>query len=119
MKFYLGQDEKYSPGDSALDSSEKLLQREVGKASLYMISVKVGSTCNQAPVFLQKVSAGLVRASASHEEHRHREGLYCCSRHEEITRIGLIRLVPENIYLPEDLFCQFSSEHRVHFCSPS
>ena len=114
---YLGQNEDDSLGDSILDSSEKLLQREVGKASLYMISVKAGSTCNQAPVFLQKVSAGLVRASASHEEHRHREGLYCCSRHEEITRIGLIRLVPENIYLPEDLFCQFSSEHRVHFCS--
>ena len=49
---YLGQNEDDSLGDSILDISENLLQGQVGKVSLYMILVKVGSTCNQAPIFL-------------------------------------------------------------------
>ena len=115
---YLGQNEDDSLGDSILDSSEKLLQRQVEKVSLYMISVKAGSTCNQAPIFCRKFLLVLWGPLLVIRSSCHREGLYCCSRHEQITRIGLIRLVPENIYLPEDLFWQFSSEHRVpHFCS--
>ena len=106
---YLGQNEDDSLGDSILDSSEKLLQREVEKVSLYMISVKAGSTCNQAPIFCRKFLLVLWGPLLVIRSSCHREGLYCCSRHEQITRIGLIRLVPENIYLPEDLFCQFSS----------
>ena len=115
---YLGQNKDDSLGDSILDSSEKLLQREVGKVSLYMISVKAGSTCNQAPVFCRKFPLVLWGPLLVTRSSHHREGLYCCSRCEELTRIGLIRLVPENTYLPEDLLCQFSSDHRVpRFCS--
>jgi len=41
VKFYLGQNEDCSPGDSSSDSSEKLFQRGWGwKVSIYAISVK-------------------------------------------------------------------------------
>ena len=36
----MGQNEDYSPGDSIPDSSEKLLQRDGGKISIYVILVK-------------------------------------------------------------------------------
>ena len=65
---YLGQNEDDSLGDSILDISENLLQGQVGKVSLYMILVKVGSTCNQAPIFLAESFCSLVSISASHEE---------------------------------------------------
>ena len=41
MKFYLGQNEDYSPGDSISDSSEKLLQRGRGNM-MFVILVKRG-----------------------------------------------------------------------------
>ena len=40
VKFYLGQSEDYSLGDSISASSEKLLQRGRGKVSVYVILVK-------------------------------------------------------------------------------
>ena len=40
VKFYLGQNEDYSLGDSPLDSSERLLQRGSWGRSIYKISVK-------------------------------------------------------------------------------
>ena len=43
VKFYLGQNQDDSLGDSISDSSEKLLQR--GKIRIYVILVK-GCTCN-------------------------------------------------------------------------
>ena len=36
VKFYLGQNEDCSPGDSISESSEKLLQRGGGKVSMYV-----------------------------------------------------------------------------------
>ena len=40
VKFYLGQNEACSPGDSTSDSSERLLQRVQEPVSIYMILVK-------------------------------------------------------------------------------
>ena len=54
VKFYLGPNEDYSPGDSISDNSEKLLQRHRGKVSIHMILVK-GGKCHQAYI-LQEVS---------------------------------------------------------------
>ena len=59
MKFYLGQDEDYSPGDSALDSSEKLLQRG-RRGGQYLWDFGEGGEHAIKHRFLQ-VSAGLVR----------------------------------------------------------
>ena len=53
-KFYLDQNEDYSPGDGISDDSEKLLQKGRGKDSMYVILVKVGY---KQPQILQKVSA--------------------------------------------------------------
>ena len=59
----------------------------------------------------------LQKGTASHKEKIHCEGFQCFSRYED-TRVGLIKSVPENIKLSEDLSCQFCPEHRVpHFCS--
>ena len=40
VKFYWGQNEDCSPGDSTSDSSERLLQRDSGGRSIYMILAK-------------------------------------------------------------------------------
>ena len=56
VKFYLGQNEDYSPGDSIADSSEKLLQRGKGKVSRCVILVK-GEYMQSGTYFLQKDSA--------------------------------------------------------------
>ena len=107
---YLGQNKDDSLGDSILDSSEKLLQRS-REESQYTCGFGEEAIHAIKHFFLRMI---LLVTRSSH----HREGLYCCSRCEELTRIGLIRLVPENTYLPEDLLCQFSSDHRVpRFCS--
>ena len=61
VKFYLGPNEGYSPGDSDSVSSEKVLQRGGGKVCINVILVK-GEVHAIKHIFLQKVSA-------SHEEH--------------------------------------------------
>jgi len=61
VKFYLGPNEGYSPGDSVSVSSEKVLQRGGGKVCINVILVK-GEVHAIKHIFLQKVSA-------SHEEH--------------------------------------------------
>ena len=40
VQLYLGQNEDCNPGDSTLDSSEKLLRRGRGKVSIYVIFMK-------------------------------------------------------------------------------
>ena len=53
LKFYLGQNEDYSPGDSISDSSEKLSQRgRGGRSVLYMTLVK-GGMRSQAHIFAE------------------------------------------------------------------
>ena len=47
VKFYLGQNQDYSPGERISDSSEKLLQRVGERSVLCMILVK-GGRCSQA-----------------------------------------------------------------------
>ena len=47
VKFYLGQNEACSPGDSTSGSPESLLQRHSGGRSVYKILVKGGVQCNQ------------------------------------------------------------------------
>ena len=44
FKFYLGQNEDYSPGGSSSDSSERLLQSGSGGKSIYKVLVK--GECN-------------------------------------------------------------------------
>ena len=50
IKFYLGQNEDCSLGDSTSDSSERLLWRGSGGRSIYMILVK-GSTMQSNTYF--------------------------------------------------------------------
>ena len=51
-KFYMGQNEDDSPGDSSSDTSEKLLQRGRGKVSIYVVLVK-GKYMQSITYFLQ------------------------------------------------------------------
>ena len=52
VKFYLGQKEDYSPGDSISDSSEELLQRGGGKVSI-IYDFSEGGTCSQAHILAE------------------------------------------------------------------
>ena len=54
VKFYLGQNEDCSLGDSTSESSEKLLQKGTGGRSIYVILVTGELTFNGA-LILQKV----------------------------------------------------------------
>ena len=72
VKFYLGQYEDCSQGDSTSDSSEKLLQRRNwGKNSIYVISVKgkymQSSTYSFFFFFVDRFCLSH-EASASHEK---------------------------------------------------
>ena len=51
VKFHLGPNEDYSPGDSISDNSEKLLQRHRGKVSIHIILVKWGK-CHQVCIYI-------------------------------------------------------------------
>ena len=51
VKFYLGQNEDYSLGDSISDSSEKLLQRGRGEGQ-YMYDFSEGGTRSQAHILV-------------------------------------------------------------------
>ena len=57
VKFYLGQNEDYSPGDSTSDNSEKLLQR-IEVEGQYMCDFREEGVHAIKHIFLQKVSAG-------------------------------------------------------------
>ena len=86
VKFYLGQNENCSPGGSASDNSERLLQRGSGGRSIYKVLVKVAfNTINHS--LYKMFSAG------------HHDGIYCFSRYEEIE---IIKYVPRNIQLSKD-----------------
>ena len=68
VKFYLGQNEDYSLGDSILDSSEKLFQRGRGeKVSIYVVLVK-GEYIQSSTYFLLKTSSSFIKIVASHQE---------------------------------------------------
>ena len=67
-KFYLGQNENYSLGDSISDSSKKLLHSGGGKVSTYVILLKGVCVPWSMCFFVWKVSGSFVRVSASHEE---------------------------------------------------
>ena len=100
VKFYLRQNKGCSPGDSTLDSSEKLPQRGSGGSSIYMFLVKEEFTAIKSLLYK--------RFSACHEE-------LMSSRRDLVlswtcgdARIQIMKSVPENIYLAKDLFYQFS-----------
>ena len=78
VKFYLGQNEDCSLGDSTSDSSKKLLRRRSRRRSIYMILVK-GSSSNQT-LTLQEVF--FTRSWCHHE------WIWCFSRYEEIQGLG-------------------------------
>ena len=65
-KFYLGQNEDYSPGDSISESSEKLLQRGDRKVKTYAVLVKGVHAVK--PIFLEKATVSLMEVAASHEK---------------------------------------------------
>ena len=67
VKFYLGQNEDCSLGDSTSDSSEKLLQTGSGKGQ-YICDFGEGGIHATKHVFFQKFSASLMKLSASHKE---------------------------------------------------
>ena len=99
VKFYLRQNKGCSPGDSTLDSSEKLLQRGSGGSSIYMFLVKEEFTTIKSLLYK--------RFSACHEE-------LMSSRRDLVlswtcgdARIQIMKSVPENIYLAKDLFYRF------------
>ena len=56
VKFYLGQNEDYSPGDSFSDSTEELLQRSREEVQ-YICNFGEGKYMKSGTYFLQKVSA--------------------------------------------------------------
>ena len=110
VKFYLGQNEDCSPGDSTSNSSERLLQRGRGERQ-YICDFGKGGIHAIRHRFFQKVSAHLVKLSASHEEQLLPWRILVLSWVWEDTRIGL-RKISSWKYLFEDLSCQFSPEHR-------
>ena len=63
VKFYLGQNEDCSPGDSTSDSSEKLLLR--GKISMFVILVKRGYM--QSCTYFLSESSACQRSGCYHE----------------------------------------------------
>ena len=67
VKFYLGQNEDYSPGDSTSESSEELLQRGSGEGR-YICDFGEERVHVIKHIFFQKVSAGLMKLSASHKK---------------------------------------------------
>ena len=67
IKFYLGQNEDCSLGDSTSDSSEKLLQRGSGKG-LYICDFGEEGIHATKHMFFQKFSASLMKLSDSHKE---------------------------------------------------
>ena len=68
VKFYLGQCENCSPGNSTSDSSEKLFQRGRGEGQNVCDSGKgQASTCSPAHIFCRKLWWSR-EASASHEK---------------------------------------------------
>ena len=120
VKFYLGQNEDCSQGDSTSGSSEKLLQRggDGGGQNIYDFGERKIHTVKH--IFFQKVSASLMKLSASHKEQSSPWGILVLFWIGD-TRIELILInwLLKIFNCLEDLFCQFFSEHRVpHFCSP-
>ena len=99
VKFYLGQNEDYNLGDT--DSSRKLLQRGRGGRSAYTWFWWRESTCDQAHIFLQKLSASLVKVTAIHKEWSPPRRM-----------LVLFRIWGDEKNLSEDLFCQFSQRRK-------
>ena len=65
IKFYLGQNEDYSPGDSTSDSSEKLLQRIEGEGQ-YMCDFREGEYMKSSTYFCRRFL--LVTRNSCHYE---------------------------------------------------
>ena len=72
VKSYVRQNEDYSLGHSISDSSEKLLQRG-RRESQYICDLGERGVCAIKNIFLHKVSAVLMKVSASHEEKTYHE----------------------------------------------
>ena len=112
VKFYWGQNEDYSPGDSISDSLEKLLW---GKVNIYVILL-TGTTCNQAHIFCRRflmVSWSLLSwktAVTMKDINAFLDMRRCKNWAQKICSWK---------YLSEDLSCQVFPEHRMpHLCSP-
>ena len=107
VKFYLGQNEDCSPGDSTSDSSERLLQRGRGERQ-YICDFGKGGVCAIKHIFSVESFCWCHDTSASHEKQ---------SSSWEDVRIRLIKSAPENICLK--IWAASFQKHRVpHFCFP-
>ena len=108
VKFYLGQNEDCSLGDSTSDSSEKLLQRGRGQGGHCICDFGKGAyICNQAHIFFLESFCWSCETSSSHKKQllhmkdfsafldrrRYKNWAHKISSHE---------------YLFEELPCQFS-----------
>ena len=101
IKFYVGQNEDYSLGDSTSDSSEKLLQisraegqhmKDFGEWEIHAIK----------HIFSQKVSTSLVKSLLVNKESLPWRILVFFQIWGDI-RVGFIKSTPENIYLRTSL----------------
>ena len=86
VKFYLGQNEDCSLGDSTSDSSEALRQRGSGEGQETR-DFSDGGMHAVEHLFFQRISASQVKLSASTRP-CHREEFECFSRFEEIQGSG-------------------------------
>ena len=77
----MGQKKDCIPGDSTSDSSERLLPSSRG--GQYIYGCGEGGIHAMKHIFFQKVSASLVKITASHEEHVS----LCFSRREELEEL--------------------------------
>ena len=88
IKFYLGENENYSSGDSISGSSEKLLQRRNGGGQ-YICDFGEGGVYAIKHIFFCRrfllVSWRLLLVPRSR---RHHEGIECFSRYEEMQELG-------------------------------
>ena len=106
MKFYLGPIGGLQPGrQSTSDSSEKLFQRDRGKRQYICDFGKGGVHAINHILFVENFWSH--EASASHEKQSAPWRIVVLFEIWGDTRIGLIKSAPENIWLSEDLSCQF------------
>ena len=117
VKFYLGQMRTVAQGIAFQMALRNCSREASGKVSIYVLLVN--GECMQWGVhtfFCRRLLLVSWRLLLVTRNRRHHEEFQCFSRYEEIqARIGLIKSSPENIWLSEDLFYQFSRAQRASF----
>ena len=81
VKFYWGQNEDYSPGESSSDSSEKLLQRDSGEDGYKLAFGEGGIYAIKHICFCRRFLLVMRRSY-------HPEKFYCFSRYEGTSQVA-------------------------------